>query len=116
MGQLIIAVSQILDIFALGLASQATLSIATSFTMIFNALLAWKYLGEKIPVYKLVTIGVIVCGAVLAITFATYETHVYNSRVSHLIKGTSKIDISPYLSCVSLFIYCVFRNWIFSIL
>jgi len=91
-------VSQILDIFALGLASQATLSIATSFTMIFNALLAWKYLGEKLPIYKLVTIGVIVCGAVIAITFATYETHVYNSRVSHLTKGIRKIDILIFFS------------------
>lgn len=110
--------SQILDIFALGLANQATLSIATSFTMIFNALLAWKYLGEKIPVYKLVTIGVIVCGAVLAITFATYETHVYNSRVSHLIKGTSKIDFSPdffrlFICFYSVFwyrVYCFLQN------
>ena len=108
--------SQILDIFALGLASQATLSIATSFTMIFNALLAWKYLGEKLPIYKLVTIGVIVCGAVIAITFATYETHVYNSRVSHLIKGTIKIDLLTFFAHLFGSFDFVFRNWIFSFL
>jgi len=47
--------------------------------MIFNAVLAWKYLGERIPLYKIITILIIVLGAFLAIYNATYETHVYNT-------------------------------------
>lgn len=50
--------------------------------MIFNATLAWKFLGEEFPIYKLITIIVIIIGSVIAICFASYETHFYNSYVS----------------------------------
>jgi hypothetical protein len=47
--------------------------------MIFNGILAWKFLNEKLKVYKIVTILVIALGAVIAISFASYESTIYNS-------------------------------------
>jgi len=47
--------------------------------MIFNAILAWRFLGERIPLYKVITILIIVFGASMAIYFASYESKVLDS-------------------------------------
>ena len=81
-GYFILLLSSLCSVVALGLADLSTLSIASALTMCFNALLAWRLLGEKLRTYKILAIAIVCVGATIAILFASYTVHFYTSEVS----------------------------------
>ena len=60
----------------------STLAISAALTMIFNGILAWKMLGEKLSTIKIFCMLIVCTGATMAILFASYTVHIYTSEVS----------------------------------
>jgi drug/metabolite transporter (DMT)-like permease len=78
--QALVIIGSSFNMFALGLADQALLSIGSAFTLIFNALMASRFLGERLPGYRIVTIILISLGAWIVAYFGSYESKQYTSQ------------------------------------
>jgi drug/metabolite transporter (DMT)-like permease len=78
LGLIIILAGNLLAVAALAMADQSILSICSCLTMIFNAILAWKILKEKLRVYKIVSIVLMSAGVVIGIAFVPYNENTYS--------------------------------------
>ena len=77
---LVLGTSQLLAVAALSMADVSVLSIGSCMTIIFNSLLAWKFLGEKLQLFKILSIFMMCVGVCLGVAFIPYSEHTYSSK------------------------------------
>ena len=103
LGIFLVVGSSLSSVVALGMADQATLSIGSAFTLIFNSVLAWKFLKEDLPCFKVYTILMISVGAWVVVYSASYESRQYSSKelMDLMFRSESALFLSLlFLGCI----------------